>query len=626
MTFDLANSPLAMFLPVLDGSLDPIGLVDTSGRYIWVNEAGARFFGFDREEVVGTHFRDYLLEEESPGDAMRRALMGNAAAVVRRVRRKDGSVAVLRTELIPVLDGVVLIHGTDLTILYETLDRVSESEGVLTRAQEIGRTAAWVRVVGEETVRWFAPPNWLPDIPRGGVTPRRVITDRLAHEDDRSIPQQVSAQAMTEGRGVGVFRADLGDGRIHWVRMSSEVVRDAETGEPVRVEGVLQDITEYREQDDRYRELLAAVRVPMLIWTPAQDDQPPAMLYVNDALCDLLGEPPSALLGRAPRDWIVPDEQGRIVDMMQTVMQGGSMEPTQIRIRRSDGEIRTGLVIASRVTFGGAHALCAQVIDVSEQIRLRELAARSRETDLALAVAAGVAHDFNNLLTGVLVYLDFAAAELSEDSPEGRYVAAARLAARRAANLAQALLGYSRSTAVLDDPDHPPTIDPTHVVDVTDVVREAYGVTRAAIDRKVMMVTHEGEAPAHAAIPADSLLRVLVNLLVNSRDAVLERAAGEDREYRPQIDLGVEAHPALRTLEITVADNGTGIPETVAEHIFEPYFTTKSARGGSGIGLRAARDLARAAGGELDFTSQPGVGTTFRLVLPLVDAPPSIDF
>ena len=625
MTFDLANSPLAMFLPVLNGSLDPIGLVDTSGRWVWVNDAGARFFGFEREEVVGKHFRDFLVEDESPGDAMRRALLGNAAAVVRRVRRRDGSVAVVRTELIPVLDGLVVIHGTDLTVLYQTLDRISESEGVLTRAQEIGQTAAWVRVVGEETIRWFAPPGWVPDVPRGAVAPRRLITERLAHPDDREIPQQVTASAMETGRADGVFRVVLEGGEVRWVRMSSEVIRDAVTGEPMRVEGVLQDITDVRLMDECYRELLDAVRVPMVIWTRAEGDSPAAMRYVNGPLCDLVGGTPETMIGRRPGGWLIEDELPAVGAHIARVGDGERPAPLQIRVRCDDGSFRTCLLVAAPVTYEGRSALCAQLIDISEEIRLREVAARSRETDLALAVASGVAHDFNNLLTGVLGYLEFAAAELSEESPEGRYVAAARIAARRAANLAQALLGYSRSSAN-NAAEHPVIIDPTRIVDVTDVVREAFAITRAAIDRKVAMVTHEGEHPTHAAIPADSLLRVLVNLLVNARDAALERVAAEGDVYRPQIDLGVEAHPELSTLEITVSDNGTGIPADVSDRVFEPYFTTKSARGGSGIGLSAARELARAAGGDLSFSTEAGVGTTFSLVLPLVEPPATIDF
>ena len=624
MASNLDGSPLASFLPVMDGSLDPIGVVDHSGRYLWVNDAGARFFGFERHEVIGTHFRDFLIEEETPGDAMRRAQMGNPATVVRRVRKKNGEVAVVRTELIP-YDDLILIHATDLTVLYQTLDRITESEGVLARAQEIGHTGSWVLHLADRSVKWFGPTGQLMGMPVSGFFDGGEVATELVHPEDTHLPRAIVHRALAEGAADGVFRTNPGDGETHWLRMYAQAGPDETTGEVVRVEGVVHDITDYRAQEERYRELLESVRVPMVIWSRRTDDQPARIRYVNQGLCDLLGLAESDLVGQPPGTWVVDDDAGKATEYVVRIAAGEELPPLQLRFRHPADGARTGLLVASPVTFAGEVAICAQLIDISEEIRLREVAARSRETDLALAVAGGVAHDFNNLLTGVLGYLDFAAAELSVDSPEGRYVAAARMAARRAANLAQALLGYSRSSAALDDPDHPPVIDPTHVVDVTDVVREAYAITRAAIDRKVEMVTHEGDLPAHAAIPADSLLRVLVNLLVNSRDAVLERVAGEPG-FRPRIDLGVEAQSDHGTLEITVTDNGSGIAADIATRIFEPYFTTKAARGGSGIGLRAARELARAAGGELSFTSSAGIGTTFRLVLPLVPAPATIDF
>ncbi|MGE3855853.1 MAG: PAS domain S-box protein [Dehalococcoidia bacterium] len=624
MSFDLTDSPLAAFLPVLNGSLDPIGIVDEAGYYLWINDAGERFFGYDRAQVVGTHFRKLLVETEEPGDAMRRAVLGNAAAVVRRVRRRDGTVVVVRTELIPLPGELVLIHGTDLTALYDTFDRVAESEGVLARAQEIGHTGSWVLRLPERTVRWFGPTGDQMGMPTTGIFSGGDVAEALVHPDDLAIPRDLVHRAIEDGAADGVFRTNPGDGKTHWLRMYAQAVH--ENGAITRVEGVVHDITDYREQEERYRELLEAVRVPMLIWTRGDDSGPARMRYVNGPLCDLVGSTPEQMIGQQPGGWLVEEERAAVAEYVTAVARGEQASPKQMRVRRADGTLVTCLLVAAPVTYEGATALCAQIIDISEEVRLREVAARSRETDVALAVAGGVAHDFNNLLTGVLGYLDFAAAELDEDSPEGRYVAAARLAARRAANLAQALLGYSRSSAHEHDGELPPVIDPTRVVDVTDVMREAYAVTRAAIDRRVGMTTHEGEAEAHAAIPADSLLRVLVNLVVNSRDAVLERQAAEDGDYRPQIDLGVEADPAAGTVSVTVTDNGAGIPEAVAGRVFEPYFTTKSANGGSGIGLRGARDLARAAGGELDFTSEVGVGTTFRLVLPLVAAPPSIDF
>ncbi|MEI7925265.1 MAG: PAS domain-containing protein [Chloroflexota bacterium] len=108
-------------LTFLDASFDPIGIVGPDGRYQWINEASVRLFGYTREEVLGSHFRDWLLPDEPVSGAMAQALHGSAAAVIRRVRVKDGTFMVLRTELIPLGDGRVAIHASDLTALYDLL-------------------------------------------------------------------------------------------------------------------------------------------------------------------------------------------------------------------------------------------------------------------------------------------------------------------------------------------------------------------------------------------------------------------------------------------------------------------------------------------------------------------------
>ena len=135
------------------------------------------------------------------------------------------------------------------------------------------------------------------------------------------------------------------------------------------------------------------------------------------------------------------------------------------------------------------------------------------------------------------------------------------------------------------------------------------------------MIVHPRSEPVYVVVPSASLLRILVNLLVNARDATLERAATAGPSYRPSISLSVEAIPAEGVGAVIVNDNGTGIPDEIAERIFDLHFTTKGAHGGAGIGLSAARDLARAAGGDLTVTSRPISGTTFRLTLPLAAAP-----
>ena len=614
MSSQLADSP--EFFAILNGSLDPIGIVDAHGRFTWVNDAVGLFFGFEQNELIGTHFRDYLAEDEAPGDAMRRAQMGRPAAVVRRIRRHDGTIAVLRTELIPLGDqGEVLIHGTDLTTLYETLDRVSESESVLARAQEIGHTGSWVMRLPEQTVRWFGPVGDLVDAPTGSLISGGMVAERLVHPEDRGIPTRLVQQAIAEGASVGVFRIVV-EGDLRWHRMYSKAELDEATGQPIRVEGVVHDITEDRAQDERYRELLDAVRVPMLIWTRRVDEAPAVIRYVNEPLCDLLGTTTEEMLGAAPSVWLDAGEVPELIANMARVAAGEHVPPLRIQMRVADGSYATCLLVASRVTYESREAICAQILDISEEVRLRAEAARARATYLALTVAAGVAHDFNNLLTGALGYLEIAVDGLVEDSPEARVVQAARLSVRRAANLAHALLGYSRSTVAGDrEMDEAPP-----VIEVTDVMREAFVITRAAIDRRITMTMHNDDQAVHAAVRADSLMRVLVNLIVNARDATLEHGGGRESGYLPRIDLGVDVRAAEGILEVWVADNGVGIPDEIAERVFEPYFTTKVAGGGTGIGLHAARDLAQAVGGDLSFRTQVGVGTRFALLLPLVSA------
>ncbi len=625
METPLGLSGVAEFQAILDGSLDPIGIVDDSGRFVWVNAAAELFFGFERDELIGEHFRDHLVEDEAPGDAMRRAQLGSAAAAVRRVRRRDGTVAVMRFELVPVGDGNVVLHGTDHTIVYETLDQLKESSSVLARAQEIGRTTSWVMDIPQNAGRWSGPIVELLGEDPASAAAVNVIPDHLLHPDDRTVPDDIVQRAIKDGRADGEFRTIHPQHGLRWMHMYVQSTPDEVTAQPSRVDGVVYDISDHRAQDERYRELLNAVRVPMLIWTRDIGGEPTVVRFANQPFCDLVGAPMSAVVGSVPGSWVVEDDRGTVTAHTDRAVDGELPPAQEFRLRRADGSFARCLMLTRRVMYQGRVSLSAQIVDISEEIRLHELASRARETDVALAVAAGVAHDFNNLLTSVVGYLDLALAELAEESGSVRYVQASRIAAQRAANLARALLVYSRSGAVgeLLRKGGP---EPGPVLNVSDIVHEAYVITRAIVASEIEMVTHEAEGPAHASIAADSLLRVLVNLVMNSRDAVLERAVTAGPEYRPTIDLAVVVWTHNATVTITVSDNGIGISHELEARVFEPFFTTKGERGGFGIGLSAARDLACAAGGELSFASQVGVGTTFSLSLPLVAAPRAIEF
>ena len=114
---NLASLP--EFLALQNASFDAVGIVDAEGRYVWANDASIRLFGYEREEVLGAHFRSFLLPDDVEAHAMTEALNGGPSVEVRRVQCKNGSVRTMRTELTPLGDGNVLIHAIDLTPWWE---------------------------------------------------------------------------------------------------------------------------------------------------------------------------------------------------------------------------------------------------------------------------------------------------------------------------------------------------------------------------------------------------------------------------------------------------------------------------------------------------------------------------
>ena len=116
----MANlASLPEFLALQNASFDAVGIVDSQGHYVWVNDTSIRLFGYSREEILGSHFRSHLLPDDVEAHAMTEALNGGPSVEVRRVQCKNGSVRTMRTELTPLGEGQVLIHAIDLTPWWE---------------------------------------------------------------------------------------------------------------------------------------------------------------------------------------------------------------------------------------------------------------------------------------------------------------------------------------------------------------------------------------------------------------------------------------------------------------------------------------------------------------------------
>jgi len=243
--------------------------------------------------------------------------------------------------------------------------------------------------------------------------------------------------------------------------------------------------------------------------------------------------------------------------------------------------------------------------------RLEIQARQSQKLESLGVFVGGIAHDFNNLLTAVLGNLYLLQRSL-QDGDERELASEAAHAAERGADLVRRLLTYAR-----------PELAAGETVALDNLLDETAALARSMLTPSMGLAVRHSREPGNANGSRTSLEQVLLNLIVNARDAMPEggritlarRITGIGPRHRwapPELPRG-------RYHVISVSDTGTGMTPDVMERIFDPFFTTKGVGRGSGLGLSTSLGIARAHGGWLTVESTPGAGSTFRLLLPVPD-------
>jgi len=246
----------------------------------------------------------------------------------------------------------------------------------------------------------------------------------------------------------------------------------------------------------------------------------------------------------------------------------------------------------------------------------RELEHRLRQSERLESLghlAGGIAHDFNNLLGVIMNYAAFVGEE-TEDRPAVRAdVEQIQLAAERAERLTRQLLIFGRRDAIRSE-----------TIDLNAIVADIQNLLARTIGEHIELVVDA--APNVPAIRADQgqLEQVLVNLAVNARDAMPDGGTLTIETKTIELDESyAHQHPGTQAgghVELSVSDTGTGMSSEVVEHIFEPFFTTKPKGAGSGLGLATVYGIVTEAGGSMSVYSEVGIGTTFRIFFPAIDA------
>lgn len=281
--------------------------------------------------------------------------------------------------------------------------------------------------------------------------------------------------------------------------------------------------------------------------------------------------------------------------------------------KRLDGEEFPAAVTLTRMEIAGKTLVLAVVRDITEHKRMQEQLAQAQRMESIGRLAGGVAHDFNNLLAVILGYGEMLDADLPQDSPFREEIRQITAAGRRAKDLTQQLLAFSRKQ-VLE----------MKAVDVNALIGGMEMMLRRLLGEDIEMKVVLDPSPGSVKADPAQLEQVFMNLCVNARDAmpnggVLTIETGSallDSEYtrtRPNMRPG-------RYVVFGVSDTGCGMDAETRRQIFDPFFTTKGKERGTGLGLATVYGIVRQHGGDIIVYSEQGRGSTFKVYLPAVQS------
>jgi two-component system cell cycle sensor histidine kinase/response regulator CckA len=290
--------------------------------------------------------------------------------------------------------------------------------------------------------------------------------------------------------------------------------------------------------------------------------------------------------------------------------QGRESECWQLR-KGGERFFATVVTTSMRNADGTLRGHAKVVRDVTKRRELEEQLRSVQKMEAIGRLAGGVAHDFNNLLLVIGAYTDLAAEELPVDSAALVDLDEVRKATGRATALTRQLLAFSRKQVLRPE-----------VLDVNALLAGLQKVLARLLGEDVELLF--SPAPRLGATKADvgQIEQVLLNLAINARDAMPSGGRLRIETRNAEIDAQLASrHVGLEPgsyVQIAVEDNGAGMDEATAARVFEPFFSTKPAGKGTGLGLAMAYGIVNQSGGQIQVESAPGRGTTFRIQLPAV--------
>ena len=646
---------------------------DGENRFVRVNKALAEARGLPKEQIEGKSAFDLFPEQAQHywEDDQEVMVSGRPKlGIVETMEGDDGKTVWVETDKIPYrseegeIDGIIGF-ATDITARKQAEERLEEANTIINRSSTVAFTwkneEGWpVEFVSDNVERLF------------GYTAKEFTSGEISyascvHPNDLERVAREVERWSEEGRTEFVhrpYRIVTKDGMEKIISDWTFLVRDEE-GNITHYKGTVEDITArkqveealqkahdelerridertaelqktneqlqqeivenqrteavLRERERRLDEVHRITHLGHWDWNIQTNE-----LYWSDEVYRIFGLSPQEFSAtyEAFLERVHPEDRALVEQSVEAALQ---KKPYSIehRIILPDGEEKT-VHERGEVAFneeGQLLRMLGTAQDITERKRMEEEKARleiqlrqSQKMEAMGQLTAGITHNFNNMLMGILTSVE--AVQLGEGDPSA-LLQNAEETTLRAANMIDQLMVFSRAEGSIE----------TKPVNVVSVIQDAISICQKTFDRKIILHNQFSEDLPAIVGDAGQLEQVLLNLFVNARDALEEsqpsapciRIEGDTIYYREE-DLVAysQANPG-KYLRIEVSDNGIGMDEETRERIFEPFYTTKEVGQGTGLGLSTVYGIIQEHKGWIECDSQPGVGTTFRICIPVIE-------
>jgi len=522
-------------------------------------------------------------------------------------------------------DGKIVAIRTDVTDLEMIDEALRESQASLLQAQQVARMGSWeidlanLDESGDKPLRWSDETFRIFGYKPGEIEVSNDVFFRAVHPDDRERVREAAAKAISTGEDYDLeHRIIRPDGREAIVRERSKILRAPSSGKPVKMVGIVQDVTENRETTDRLTRsqvlLTEMERIAQVGGWEVDDATDTVVCTKGIETIFGLDEADLPLRVGVILKYVHPDDRARVGETFTDAYRLRRPFSHQYRIIRSDGHER---VVVERGDFvrdelGQPIRMVGATMDITERWLAEEQLRQQQKLEAIGQLTGGIAHDFNNLLTIIIGNL-----ELINEWPEAKVgdklslLQMALESALRGSDLVNRLLAIARQQPMQAE-----------IVKVNSLIESLSPLLHRSLGETVTIETVLAPDLWPVLTDPNQLENALLNLAINARDAM---AGGGTLTIKTQnVRLDADRAPKLPDLlpgeyvMLSVGDTGSGMPPEVQARALEPFFTTKGVGKGSGLGLAMVHGFVKQCGGHLLIYSEPGHGTTVKLYLPRV--------